>query len=303
MHRFPLALIAAVVLVSGGTAVAQVGKTPGQTPSFGQTPGFGKTPGFGVTPGQTPGRTGPGQAGVPVCPKEAHIRLPQNLPGKEIRTTVYGNCSDPDGPAATAALTYTSPGVLPTSVPFFLDEADQKITHLTFVPPIGFTGEDFMQYFAIDAETGRGSNTTDFHIEVVAGLTRSTSLWTGTARPDDLTGGGGADELVGLGGADDLTGGAGPDTLNGGKGDDVLTGGAGPDVLNDTAGGGSSRAVGAAAAKKFRNTVNAGAGNDKVNVRNGVKDKVNCGKGKDSVQADKSDKLTGCEKVKRKKKG
>jgi hypothetical protein len=42
--------------------------------------------------------------------------------------------------------------------------------------------------------------------------------------------------------------------------------------------------------------VDAGAGNDVVNSKDGVKDTVNCGKGKDKVKADRRDKLVGCEK-------
>jgi hypothetical protein len=41
------------------------------------------------------------------------------------------------------------------------------------------------------------------------------------------------------------------------------------------------------------------SGNDKINVANGKKDSVNCGKGRDSVRADRVDKLTGCERVRR----
>ena len=43
-----------------------------------------------------------------------------------------------------------------------------------------------------------------------------------------------------------------------------------------------------------------GNGDDKVKVRDGERDRVNCGKGKnDRVIADREDKLRGCEKKKR----
>src|SRR4051794_15449567 len=137
MHRFPLAVLAALLASTGVAAGA------GNTPPPGQTPG--KTIVSGITPGQSPGQTPSAHvnAHAPVCPDEAHIRLPQNtepFPDKQIRTTVFGNCSDPDGDAATAALTYSSPNVFPQHVPFFLDEQGQDITHLTFVPELGFTG-------------------------------------------------------------------------------------------------------------------------------------------------------------------
>ena len=43
-----------------------------------------------------------------------------------------------------------------------------------------------------------------------------------------------------------------------------------------------------------------GAGNDVINSRDGKQERVRCGKGKrDRVKADRTDKLVGCEKVKR----
>jgi hypothetical protein len=299
MHRFPLALIAGLAVVGGGSALAAPGQTPGQT--GGRPISIGTTP-AGQTPGQTGQQQGPAK---PICPAEAHIRLPQTLspfPDQQIRTTVYGNCTDPAGAEATAALSYTSPGVLPKHVPFFLDEADRAITHLTFVPELGYAGPDFMQYYAISGDQVRNSNVTDFYIEVVVGLKQASSVWTGTVRPDDLSGNLNADTLEGLAGDDSLDGGAGPDTLNGGAGSDDLTGGAGNDVITDTSSAGSARSVGSAAkAAKFTNVIDAGAGNDRINVRNKKRDKVKCGKGKDTVKADKLDKLSGCEKVKRSK--
>jgi Ca2+-binding RTX toxin-like protein len=303
MHRFPLVVLAALLASTGVAAGAGNTPPPGQTP--GRTPG--KTIGLGVTPGQTPGSGGHVDAHAPVCPDEAHIRLPQNTspyPDQQIRTTVFGNCSDPDGDAATAALTYNSPNVLPQHVPFFLDEQGQDITHLTFVPEVGYTGPDFMQYYAIDADKHTTSNTTDFYIEVVAGLKHASAVWTGTNHPDTLSGTGLDDAIAGYGGDDDLTGAAGDDKLNGGPGADDLSGGAGDDTIVDTSSAGSARAVGTAAKakpKKFVNTIDAGAGNDKINVRNHKRDNVKCGKGKDKVTADKNDKLSGCEKAKRKK--
>ena len=248
-------------------------------------------------PGQTTGQTGAGGA-KPICPAEAHIRLPMNTAARQIRTTVYGNCSDPDGLEATAALSYTSPNVLRQFVPWELDAKEgQKITNLTFIPQIGFTGEDFMQYYAIDGTSGQSSNTTDFYIEVVEGLDKATAVWTGTQKPDELNGTGVADEMSGRAGDDVLVSGPGPDDVNGGTGDDVISTGAGNDVINDTTGA-ITRSVATAAAAKYSNTIDAGAGKDRINSFNRKRDKVKCGKGKDRVTADKSDKLIGCEKVK-----
>jgi Ca2+-binding RTX toxin-like protein len=56
-----------------------------------------------------------------------------------------------------------------------------------------------------------------------------------------------------------------------GRGADTVTGGTGRDVIRT------------------------GAGNDSVDVADGVPDFVSCGRGEDSVRADRSDRLRGCE--------
>jgi hypothetical protein len=43
--------------------------------------------------------------------------------------------------------------------------------------------------------------------------------------------------------------------------------------------------------------VAAGAGNDLVNVRGGGVDRVDCGRGRDTVVVDLADKVRGCERV------
>ena len=64
--------------------------------------------------------------------------------------------------------------------------------------------------------------------------------------------------------------------LDGGRGNDRLTGNA------------------------AKNSYKGGAGNDSVNAKNGVKESIDCGAGtKDSASADRTDKVKGCEKVKR----
>jgi uncharacterized delta-60 repeat protein len=112
--------------------------------------------------------------------------------------------------------------------------------------------------------------------------TRRADRLTGTAGPDRIDGRGGKDVLRGRGGKDCLIGGAGKDRLSGGTGDDVLKGGVGSDKL---AGGGG------------RNSYGAGAGNDRISARNGIREVVNCGRGRDIVKADRSDRLRGCERV------
>jgi Tol biopolymer transport system component len=146
------------------------------------------------------------------------------------------------------------------------------------------------------ATNGLGSNSIDSSptTSIVPSPGRCSNRFAGTAKADRLrgsrgsdrlTGGRGRDRLSGLGGADCIAGGAGNDVLSGGKGNDTLSGGAGNDRI--TAGSG-------------RNRVSGGSGNDRINVRNHKRDVVNCGKGKkDRVVADRTDRLRGCERIRR----
>jgi RTX calcium-binding nonapeptide repeat (4 copies) len=79
---------------------------------------------------------------------------------------------------------------------------------------------------------------------------------------DRLRGGPGRDRLYGSRGRDTLAGGLGRDILEGGRGQDRLSGGPGPDTLN---------------------------------VRDGKRDRVDCGPGRDRVRADRRDRLARCE--------
>ncbi len=101
---------------------------------------------------------------------------------------------------------------------------------------------------------------------------------------DVLDGGDGNDRLAGSAGRDRLSGGTGDDKLTGGKGNDRLTGGPGSDILSPGSG---------------RDVVDAGSGNDTINAVDGVNETIDCGAGKDSVRADRHDRLKHCEKVTR----
>jgi dipeptidyl aminopeptidase/acylaminoacyl peptidase len=101
---------------------------------------------------------------------------------------------------------------------------------------------------------------------------------------DSVDGGDGKDKLTGSEGNDKLTGGRGNDTLIGATGKDKLNGGAGNDKLDGGPG---------------PNTYSGGAGNDTINSANGKRETVSCGSGRDSVRADRSDRVKGCEKVRR----
>ena len=45
--------------------------------------------------------------------------------------------------------------------------------------------------------------------------------------------------------------------------------------------------------------ISAGEGDDRLFVRNGRRDRVECGRGADRVLADRFDRLTGCERIER----
>jgi hypothetical protein len=136
---------------------------------------------------------------------------------------------------------------------------------------------------------------------------------------DTITGDGGADELDGGRDTDRLDGGDGNDSLHGGAATDFLHGGAGADVLRGE--GGSDRIYGDAGRDRIiggpgnddirevpdgyvsgadvdsdHNRIEAGPGRDRLNVANGRRDIVNCGPGRDTVKADKGDRLKHCEK-------
>jgi Ca2+-binding RTX toxin-like protein len=103
------------------------------------------------------------------------------------------------------------------------------------------------------------------------GVTKS-----GTARADVLTGTAFGDVLRGLGGNDRLDGKAGADRIYGGPGNDTITGGRGADLVFGD------------------------AGTDVLKMRDGRKDTVRCGTGKDRVTADRVDVVArDCESVAR----
>jgi Ca2+-binding RTX toxin-like protein len=131
---------------------------------------------------------------------------------------------------------------------------------------------------------------------------------TGTALGDSLFGLQGNDRLKGLPGDDCLFGGTGSDHLSGSKDDDRLVGDdsrrgvGGNDRLRGEAGNdmlvggpGNDRLSGGAG----RNRLFGGPGNDLVNGVNDRFDRIDCGRGRDTVRADNRDELRRCERVSR----
>jgi Ca2+-binding RTX toxin-like protein len=136
--------------------------------------------------------------------------------------------------------------------------------------------------------------------------TAGNDLLRGTGGPDLICGLGGSDTITGLGGNDTLYGDACPgqapasrraassalagnDRLIGGAGNDRLYGSGGRDTLEG--GRGRDRLVGG----KGRDALKGGAGNDTLVAKDGARDVVDCGKGRDTVRADRRDRLRGCE--------
>jgi RTX calcium-binding nonapeptide repeat (4 copies) len=90
-----------------------------------------------------------------------------------------------------------------------------------------------------------------------------------------------------------LGGGAGDDVLTGGTQDDSLFGGDGNDRLRGTGGPDSIRAG------PGRDLIFGGPGPDRINSRDSKHDTVRCGADRDRVQADRQDRLRGCEVIRR----
>jgi Ca2+-binding RTX toxin-like protein len=108
---------------------------------------------------------------------------------------------------------------------------------------------------------------------------------TGAAGDDCVLGGHGLDLIQGALGNDLLRGEEGPDDVSGGHGDDLLRGGSGVDWL--PGGLGADRIEG-------RDDIE---GDDVINAANGVRERADCGAGRDRVRADREDRLRDCERV------
>ena len=115
----------------------------------------------------------------------------------------------------------------------------------------------------------------------------------GTRHRDRLIGTRGQDRLFGLAGNDVLDGRAGDDALDAGRGADRVKGGQGVDIIAGSSG--RDRISGGPG----RDVIDAGSGLDLVDARDGQPDTVDCGKGRDRVQADRRDRLIGCERRRR----
>jgi len=119
---------------------------------------------------------------------------------------------------------------------------------------------------------------------VAVGSARADTLC-GRATRDRLSGRGGDDVLRGRAGNDVLLGGGGADRLDGGPGRDRLEGGPGGDVLTGGPG---------------RDHLSGGGERDVIHARDGMRDAILCGPGRDLVYADTVDLVAAsCEDVRR----
>jgi Ca2+-binding RTX toxin-like protein len=105
-----------------------------------------------------------------------------------------------------------------------------------------------------------------------------------SALDSELDGGSGEDRVTGGSGHDRMVGGPGPDRLRGLAGNDRIWGGSGGDRI--VGGAGRDRLAG-------------DAGNDRIDARDGLRDRVLCGKGRDITYVDRRDTVRGCETVRR----
>ena len=141
---------------------------------------------------------------------------------------------------------------------------------------------------------------------------------TGDAGDDSLAGDEGENALIGMAGDDRLHGHAGDDHLHGGAGNDALFGGVHDDLIHgrraaDKAVGGNGEddiltgrghdiARGGPDGDQLfddegRDTLRGGAGNDRFSARDGDRDVIRCGRGRDIAIIDELDVATGANTV------
>lgn len=111
---------------------------------------------------------------------------------------------------------------------------------------------------------------------------------------DLIQGSFGNDVLHGVGGKDRVNGSRGRDRINGGADNDRIAGGSSPDRISGDRG--SDRLNGNSGSDR----VAGNSGNDRIGARDGKRDRINCGTGRDTVIADRVDRVArNCERVRR----
>jgi hypothetical protein len=144
-----------------------------------------------------------------------------------------------------------------------------------------------------DEFDGLDGNDALFGDSCASALNLTTPIPPALGGDDELFGGKDDDLLIGEWEDDVPSGGPGDDRVSGGAGDDRLTGGAEDDKLLGGAGDDSIAPGGGG------DRIEAGSGNDTIRSADDDSDRVFCGRGHDEVRADRSDRLRGCEAVRR----
>jgi Ca2+-binding RTX toxin-like protein len=151
---------------------------------------------------------------------------------------------------------------------------------------------------------------------IVGGLDRDSLV--GEDGDDRIDGGADHDEIDGEAGRDRIAGGPGDDRIDGGRGADVVRGGAGRDLLDGDGDGDGGDGFGFAELPPpgpdlleggagddmlfggdGRDVLVGGSGRDRIHSRDGRRDVVRCGPGRDTVIADRADRVSACEVVRR----
>ncbi|MCW2994201.1 MAG: calcium-binding protein [Conexibacter sp.] len=253
---------------------------------------------------------GPGTSHGVALSFGAADNLPFNPPAGVVCTSADQTCRIAEL-AAGASLSLSPIFVMPAIYPYSATlRSTARVSAVTPDPNPANDGPLSLSTFFTTGGTVTPPPPPALCANVVRG-TRDDDVLRGTAFADRLVGGDGDDLLKGLGGADCLEGGKGDDVLDGGDGDDRLAGASGKDRLsggtgNDklTGGAGNDRLTGgpgndAISPGSGHDVVDAGGGNDTINSVDGVRESVDCGAGKDTVRADRRDRLKHCEKVTR----
>ena len=137
-----------------------------------------------------------------------------------------------------------------------------------------------------DPNPDDNSNVVSAQVPGAAAASACSNVIKGTKKADRLRGTSASDRMSGLGRNDVLRGLGGSDCMDGGKGNDRVLGRTGNDEL-----------VGG----KGRDVLLGAAGKDTIRSRDGVRDIVKCGAGKDRVIADRNDRVAkDCERVSKK---
>src|SRR3954454_669796 len=214
----------------------------------------------------------PGNSSDPRQPSDGHVQWESQTYTSDPALGCSGRPAPPDTPpygtmcgvdrpmAGGESFTLTVIGRA-DGVGHAVNYANATSSHYAYDPETNTTGH-------LDDDPNQSNNTAKSAFEIVE---RPPTVKRGDARDNTLALGSGHDSLFGRGGNDILRGLGGDDKLFGGPGDDVIIGGPGRDVMS------------------------AGPGRDRVNAADGIRETVDCGSGKDTVIADATDRLRGCE--------